>query len=163
MNININDLQSKFNLSDNSLDIIGKIIGKRGQFARITYKRPLKFRKEYSHFTGYKYTTGNFRLGINYSNIHNVVVARALGQPIGELKGKSWVIPNYILEGKNGLLARIYTVHNSEPTVEYVLNGKKLNAGELDKLTECCLASEFSERPALESFDLGVENIIEVK
>lgn len=163
MNINLKELQNKFNLSNSSLEIMRAMVSKHGQFAKITYQRPLKFRKEYSHYTGFKRTTGNFRLGINYSNIHNVKVSRALGQPIGELKGKTWEVPNYFLAGKNGLLARIYTIHNSEPIVEYILNDKLLSVSELDKLTECCLASEFSERPALESFDLGVENIIEVK
>ena len=162
MNINLSELQQKFSLSNGSIEIMRAMINKRGQFARITYQRPLKFRKDYAHFTGFKRTTGNFRLGINYSNIHTVKVSRALGQPIGELKGKSWEVPNYFLAGKNGLLARIYTVHNSQPTVEYILNDKLLSLTELEKLPEYCLASEFSERPMLESFDLGVENIIEV-
>lgn len=163
MNINLSELQAKFALSNSSLEIMKTMMNKKGQFAQITYQRPLKFRKDYVHFTGFKRTTGNFRLGINYSNIHTVKVSRALGQPIGELKGKSWEVPNYFLAGKNGLLARIYTVHNSEPTVEYILNDKLLSVNELDKLTECCLASEFTERPQMESFDLGVENIIDVK
>jgi hypothetical protein len=161
--MNINQIQNKFNLSEHSLSVVGKLLSKHGQFAKITYQRPLKFKKDFLHFTGFKRTTGNFRLGINYSNIHSVKVARSLGQPIGELKGKSWVIPNYILEGKNGLLARIYTINNSQTNVEYFLNGKKLTVGELEKLTEICLASEFNERQNLESFDLGLENIIEIK
>lgn len=162
--MNLNEIKSKYNLSQQSTVIASKIMEKKGQFCHLTYKRPLKFRKEFADVNyGYKTVSGTFRLGINYDNIGAIQEKRASGRlPFvnAGLTGREWVVFSYFLKGRDDkLLARIYTAKGAIKKTTYVLNGRVV---EKEALAQFCLASELKEEKELDSFDINLEYITDI-
>ena len=148
------------NVSRSTEYIVTRILQKHGQFTRIKYARPLKFRKEFEEVNfGFKITEGVFRIGADYENLKSTKEKRAEGQEPTGLKNINWLIHPYLLKGlDNKILVRLYTVPNSSKKTTYELNGQPV---EKESLRDFCLASEFSshETPCI---NLDVENILEI-
>jgi hypothetical protein len=143
--------------------IVTKVLQKKGEFTRVKYARPLKFRKEYQkEHSGFKITTGTFRIGADYEHLKAVKEGRESGELPGEsagLRGVTWIVPHYIMRGKDDrILIRLYTVPNNKRKIEYELNGR---AVQKEDLVDFCLASEFShhETPLI---NVGIEHILEM-
>jgi hypothetical protein len=147
-------------------EIVSRILKKKGQLCRIKYARPLKIKKEsQTEYSGRKITDGVFRIGVDYNNTKAVQDKRASGELPAEnqgLKGRSWVVFPCLLKGLNDkLLVRIYTVRNAYRRTHYEINGSEVDFDTLQGLS-VCLASEFTINSDLVSFDLDIENILEM-
>jgi len=159
--MNLDEIKSKYNLSQQSTVIAKKIMEKKGQFCHLSYKRPLKFRKEFEESNyGYKQVEGTFRLGIDYEELGVVQEKREQGITASGLKGKQWQKFPWFLEGANNtLLLRVYTARNTKSTTTFVLNGKEVSVEELEPF---CLKSELDLRPHLTSFDINFNYIYKI-
>lgn len=161
--MNLQQLQSRYNLSANNSAMINLIMGKKGQFAHIKYLRPLKFRKDFEglHY-GFKEVTGVFRIGIEYENLKSTSEKRDKGMVVGGLNGREWVQYPYLLQSGDKLnpklLVRVYTARNTKSEINFYIDGKKASPEQLD---EMCLKSEVdnSDKPMM---DINLEYIKEV-
>jgi len=151
----------------NQQDIIAKLLSKKGQFASISYRRPLKLLKQYVNegMVGEKLVTLTCRCGIDYSNLQSTIEKVENGSIScdGKLIGREWVLFPYLLKSLSTgkLLFRFYTVdNNNKADTRWFLDGQEIAQ---EALPTYCLKSEWGERDSLPCFDLPVENIISVK
>jgi hypothetical protein len=133
-------------LNNTEAALVTKILQKKGEFTRLVYERPLKFRAAFKESDGVKHTEITVRVGINYDAMKSVQEKRESGElPIENagLSGVSWVVPNLLLKNaQNELLLRVYLHPNCYKKSTYYLNGIQTDK---EDLREMCLASEFTE------------------
>lgn len=133
-------------LNQTEAALVTKILQKKGEFTRLVYERPLKFRAAFKEFDGVKHTEMTVRIGVNYEALKSVQEKRADGslpEKPGELKGLEFVVfPSLLKNTKNELLLRVYLHPNCYKKSTYYLNGVEVNK---EDLREYCLASEFQE------------------
>lgn len=120
------------------------VSGVKGANLSATYQRKCKTRKGVEDIVE-KRTTKIVRTGVNYSNIGDVIQARANGDlpadpqslPFGQ-----WVEFPYIIEHKDQEYFRMYPASGLqfEDKVEFLLNGQPVAQEIVEPL---CLASEF--------------------
>ncbi len=135
-----------------------------GAFVRITYGKECKMRAGVTSQV-YKFSKMTLRCGIEYDNIKAVIGKRIEGELPKENAGLSWgsYVPGlypFIIEHKNALYFRFFTVPNSKTETTYVLNGKEITREEAMVL---CPKSEFPDRDTtLETVTLKVEGILDI-
>jgi hypothetical protein len=133
-------------LTNDQAALVTKILQKKGEFTRLVYERPLKFRAAFKESDGVKHTEITVRIGINYDAMKSVQEKRESGDLPSQntgLSGVSWVVPNLLLKNaQNELLLRVYLHPNCYKKSTYYLNGVET---EKEDLREMCLASEFSD------------------
>lgn len=133
-------------LTNTEAALVTKILQKKGEFTRLVYERPLKFRAAFKESDGVKHTEITCRIGINYDAMKSVKEKRESGElPIENagLSGVSWIVPNLLLKNaKNELLLRVYLHPNCYKKSTYFLNGIETDK---EDLRDMCLASEFSD------------------
>jgi hypothetical protein len=132
-------------LTHNQAALVTKILQKKGEFTRLVYERPLKFRAAFKESDGAKHTEITCRIGVNYESLKAVQEKRndgRLPETNQGLSGIEWVVPGYLLKGKDDqLMVRVYLHPNCYKKSTYFLNGIETNK---EDLREICLASEFS-------------------
>ncbi len=147
-------------------EIISKLLSKRGQFASISYRRPLKLLKQFVNEGkfGEKITVCQVRCGIDYSNLQSTIGKVENGDITGNhtLVGRTWVLFPYLLKSltTGKLLFRFYPVPNSKSNQRYFLDGAEIPE---EALPTYCLKSEYAARDNPPCFDLPIDSIISVK
>ena len=122
---------------------------KKGKYTKITYQsETLKNGNVYS-----KITTMVVRLGINYKKIKYAINK----DTTGELKGKTWIMYGYILQGKTDILLRVYNSFSPKHRAKsvYYCNGKEITKEEYN--------NALNKKPSsniIPCFDIKIKNII---
>lgn len=139
-------MQTLPKLNQTEAALVTKILQKKGEFTRLVYERPLKFRAAFKEFDGVKHTELTCRIGIDYDSMKAVKEKRndgRLPEQNAGLSGLSWIVPEYLLvNSSNELLLRVYLHPNCYKKSTYYLNGLEVSK---EDLREYCLASEFQE------------------
>ncbi len=147
-------------------EIIAKLLSKKGQFASISYRRPLKLLKTYVNEgrVGEKLVSLTVRCGVDYSNLQSTIEKVESGQISGNssLVSREWVLFPYLLKSltTGKLLFRFYPVGNSKVHTRYFLDGAEIPE---ESVPTYCLKSEWSGKDSQPCFDLPIESIISVK
>jgi len=140
-------MQTLPKLTDSQAALVTKILQKKGEFTRLVYERPLKFRAAFKDFDGVKHTEMTVRIGISYEELKSVKEKRESGELPMEstgLKGVEFIVfPTLLKNAQNELLLRVYFHKNYHKKTAYYLNGVEVSK---DDLREYCLASEFAEK-----------------
>lgn len=149
-------------LNNTEAALVTKILQKKGEFTRLVYERPLKFRAAFKEYDGVKHTELTVRIGVNYEALKAVKERRGDGRLPGQnagLSGLSWIVPEYLLvNSSNELLLRVYTHPNCYKKSTYYLNGVETDKKDL---REYCLASEFTESNK-DCFNIAICKILEI-
>ncbi len=147
-------------------EIIAKLLSKKGQFASISYRRPLKLLKQFVNEGkfGEKITVCQVRCGVDYSNLQSTIEKVESGQISGNhsLVSREWVLFPYLLKSltTGKLLFRFYPVSNSKSNSRYFLDGAEIPE---ESVPTYCLKSEWGDKREQPCFDLPIESIISVK
>ncbi len=158
-------LANQFGCED-KLDILQKLLSKKGQFASISYRRPLKLLKQYVNegMVGEKLVSLTVRCGIDYTNLQSTIEKIENGEITGNnsLVGRNWVLFPYLLKSlaTGKLLFRFYPVVNQKSISRWFLDGSEIAE---EALPTYCLKSEWGERNPQPCFDLPIGSIISVK
>lgn len=108
---------------------LNQVEGRKGQFIKLCWQRMVKTAAAFRNLSLEKKTTVTARTGIQYDNIATVQEKRETGELPPENAGLPWgmwkTFP-FVIEHKGEDYARIYTVPNAKPEVEWYLNGKRI-------------------------------------
>ena len=152
------EILAAVNYNSNKINILNTLLAKKGQIVTVSGSRPLKFKKDYLHFVGFKEKLFQARCGVSYDNL-----ASREGMVNQGLNGKRFLIYPYILKSSsNKLLFRFYRINNSfKPTVKYIVQGNEVG---VEELAQYCLASEYKEEDNQSTlFDYPIDSINLVK
>lgn len=122
---------------------------KKGKYTKITYQsETLKNGNVYS-----KITTMVVRLGIEYNHTSYAINK----DTTGELKGKTWIMYSYLLQGKTDILLRVYNSLSPKHRAKskYYCNGKEITKEEYNNGLNKKSSNNFTP-----CFDIKIKNII---
>ena len=143
-------------------------LNKKGQFAKITFKRSMKVAAAHKLHTVEKVVWGMLvRCGIDYDNMKSVQDKREDGTLPVENQGLPWgeweVFP-HLIKHKGETYFRFSVaknVNNQTMVVKYLVDGQEAT---IDQAKELCIASEFKPKEtSLDVFTVKESNLISVE
>jgi hypothetical protein len=142
---------------------VANLLTFKGQIVTLKTIRELKMKKGAAAVK--KISRFQARIGCNYDNLKAVKEKRAEGTLPAENQGLpfgEWLVPNYVIKSNGVLYFRCTAVHNDASVREATFVDENGNVITKEVAMENALASEKTERDALDVFTIKVQNIVEV-
>lgn len=143
-------------------------LGKRGTFARVSWSRPCKVKKNTPAIIK-TVTANNVRIGAQYDALASTKKAKGVNTTEEAhrlntgLKGMSWVVYPTILKsdrtGKEFL--RMETAKNSKFTTEYSIDGRKVNREDIEGYLLASEKKSGCDMPTV--MNVGLDNITDMR